>query len=341
MQAGILLLALIGLLVWLSYTWARRRGQLHEGEEPETAPPPRVSLLTEALAYIGAILVLAGGGSAVGQQWDRMSGWGHVAVLAGATVLFLAAGWAARRAEGRAFGRLASVAWFLSVPLFAGTLAAVSVEFLDLAPETAVALVGGGTALFAAALWTACKRALQQAALFGGVLTAVIGSLIAPPGDVDPWVVGLAVWATGLLWTLLGWRRTIAPWWAAVPLGGLVALVAPGVVVAEHGWGYGIAVGTAAAAMGLSVLTRYTPALALGSVAMFAYVTSAVQRYFADTLGAPAGLGLTGLVILAIAVIVARVLRRAGPTEESRGEVAGTKGQRPRRPPPQALRRAS
>jgi hypothetical protein len=48
---------------------------------------------------------------------------------------------------------------------------------------------------------------------------------------------------------------------------------------------YAVGIATAAAAMAVSVPLRNTALLALGTLAMFGYVTSAVVHYFHESLG--------------------------------------------------------
>jgi len=54
---------------------------------------------------------------------------------------------------------------------------------------------------------------------------------------------------------------------------------------------YAIGIATAAAAMAASVPLRNTPLLALGTLAMFGYVTSVVVSYFHQSLGVPGSAG--------------------------------------------------
>jgi hypothetical protein len=89
----------------------------------------------------------------------------------------------------------------------------------------------------------------------------------------------------GLAWAGLGWQRYAEPLWVTVPCGVILALIAPSFAAGEHGWVYVIGIATAAAAMAASVPLRNVPLLALGALAMFGYVTSAVVRYLHGSLG--------------------------------------------------------
>ncbi|MEX2557699.1 MAG: hypothetical protein WEB06_18970 [Actinomycetota bacterium] len=66
--------------------------------------------------------------------------------------------------------------------------------------------------------------------------------------------------------------------------------------------------------MAASVGLRVTPGLTIGAVGLFAYVTGAVVRNFGDALGVPTALAVTGVVILVVAVLTARLM---GVTKQS------------------------
>ncbi|HET9188173.1 MAG TPA: hypothetical protein VFN80_09475, partial [Acidothermaceae bacterium] len=71
-----------------------------------------------------------------------------------------------------------------------------------------------------------------------------------------------------------------------------------------------LGIGTAAAVMAIAVYARFTPALGFGAIGMLGYVTGAVAYYLGDRLGLPSALALTGLLVLAAAVAVARAMPR-------------------------------
>jgi CBS-domain-containing membrane protein len=83
--------------------------------------------------------------------------------------------------------------------------------------------------------------------------------------------------------------------------------------VGEHGWVYAIAIATASAAMAASIPLRNTPLLALGTLAMFGYVTSVAVHYLHQSLGVPAALAITGVLIIGLAVVSARLMRATHP----------------------------
>ncbi|HEY1347916.1 MAG TPA: hypothetical protein VGF54_23235 [Streptosporangiaceae bacterium] len=310
------IVVVVGLIFGGFYYWARRRGMLAtelaaEGEQGKR----RISLLTEAVAYIGAILIVAGGIAAIGQRWHGISGWGHVAVFAGAAVFFLLVGFIVRRVREPAIQRLVDVVWFLSVAGVAGAVGFATNEVYGNSAQVTMLAVGVAITLYSAALWLIRRHALQNVVLFAGLVVTICGAIvtIAGTGSAPSFAFALALWGFGLAWAGLGWRRYVEPMWVTIPCGVVLALIAPSLAVGEYGWVYAIGIVTAAAAMAISVPLRNTPLLGLGTVAMFGYVTSVVVRYFGESLGVPAALAITGVLVIGLAVVTARLMRATRP----------------------------
>jgi hypothetical protein len=312
---------IVALIFGAFYYWARQglstTGQAAEDEHGER----HISLLTEAVAYVGVILLLAGSAVAIGQRWNSIPGWGQVGVLAGAAAFFLLIGIVARRVREPAIQRLAGVVWFLSVACVAGAVwLAWWKAYGSTGPITV--LVGGAVSLYSAALWLVRRGALQNVALFAGLIVTVLGvvgyvvDLVNGHGGTGsaPAIVGvLPLWAFGLAWAWLGWRRYVEPVWVTIPCGVILALIVPS-FAAAHGWGhvgYAIGIATAAAVMAASIPLRNVPLLALGALAMFGYVTSAATHYLQQSLGYPSALAIAGVLIIGLAVVSARLGRAA------------------------------
>ena len=316
------------------YYWARRQGLLTTGQAAEGKPGSRrISLLTEAVAYIGAILIMAGGIAAVGQQWHGITAWGHVGITAGIAVLFLAAGIVMRRVPEPAIARLVDVVWFLSA---AGAGGAAGLAAHDVYRNTAAvtALAAGVTiTVYSAALWLLRRRALQNFALFTGLIITICAVIVTIDSSPPSLAFAVVLWVFGLAWTGLGWQRYAEPLWVTVPSGVILALIAPGLAAGEYGWVFAIGIATAAAAMAASVPLRNTPLLALGALAMFGYVTGVVIRYFHESLGVPGALAITGVLILGLAAVTARLMRATHPPRPKKpGAAAPPPSPHPLRP---------
>ena len=286
---------------------------ISRAEAEPGGPPPRrqrrVPLVAEVLGYLGAVLALAAGAILVGQHWGDLAPAAHIAIAAVVTVALWLGGWILRDADERALERLAAVLWLLSVGAFAWLGAILADDVWKPSPEATAAVVSACTALYAATLWAWRQRSLQLVALAGaGVATA---GWVAAFAGVSPEWISLVVWGFGLAWFIGAWRGALRPPTAAYVLGALPILLGPwtAVGVAEPMMFLGLA--SAAALMAGSVPLRQTPVLFLGAIGMFGFVTAIVIRYFADTIGASAALLLAGLVMIAIALVTARLYRRS------------------------------
>ena len=321
--------AIVALIFGGFYYWARRQGLLTSGQAAESEQGTRrISLLTEAVAYVGVILLLVGGAAAIGQRWNGIPGWGHVGVFAGAAVFFLLAGIIVRRVREPAIQRLTGVVWFLSVAGVAGAagFAAHEVYGNNNAAVTALA-VGLAVTLYSAVLWLVRRGAPQNLALFAGLVVTILGIAgiivtVAGGAMSARWLAfALALWVFGLAWAGLGWQRYVEPVWVTIPCGVILALIAPSFAAGHYGWVYAIGIATAAAVMAASVPLRNVPLLALGTLAMFSYVTSVVARYLHESLGVPSALAITGVLIIGLAVVSARLMRAAHPPKPRQPDV--------------------
>jgi hypothetical protein len=181
---------------------------------------------------------------------------------------------------------------------------------------------GVTAAVCAGGLWLARRLELLMLALFAGLLVTVSGFVLTIEGHGAPTLAfALSLWGVGLSWSILGWQYPEA-FWTSFPLGSALALIAPSIAVSGHGWVYAIGIGTAAGAMAASVPLRNIVLLAFGTVGLFGYMTAIVFQYFyfRDALGLPATLTIAGALLLALALVTARLRRATGLTEQEAEE---------------------
>lgn len=314
-----------GVAVWV------RRSRFDQAEDDDVRPdePRRISLLTEAVGYIGTILLLAGATAAVGQRWHDISTAGRLAFLGGASVLFLAVGAVVRSSGEPAFRRLTGVTWAVSVVAFGGCAAVIEDSIDAAARPTFLVIVTTSTA-YAGLLWLVHRHAIQHALVFAGLLLSAAAVVTNAVDEVDSWMIAVPLWAIGVCWAAAGWWRRLDPWFVAVPLGLLAALIAPAAIDVS-GARYGLGIATAAAVMALAVIGRFTPGLAMSAVAMLGYVIGAVTYYFGDTLGIPASLSIAGLLILIMVAVAMRLhwfSRHEPPPPPKGGGGQGHRGSR-------------
>jgi hypothetical protein len=305
-MGGLGLLIPVLLLVGV-FVWFRRYREPTPGVEQ---PSGRIPLLTEAVGYVGAVLLIAGAGTAIGQGWDDLADGMRLGLLAGTAGLLLGAGLVTRRSAEPALVRLTSLVWVLGTAAVAGALTELFVGFVETPDETTFLVVAAATTALAALLYAVHPTALQQLALFAGVLVTSIAIGVRIDPHYPAWVGGVTAWAVGFAWSILGATNRLTPSWVAMPVGLITALIAP-TAIQDAGFGAMFAVGiaTAAGMMAGSVRWRSVPGLALGTFGLFAYVTGAVVHYFGDTMGVPAALAVSGTVILLLAVVTTRLAR--------------------------------
>ena len=274
---------------------------------PTTSPAghgPRVSPVIEALTYVGACLVMVGVCVFVSQYWEDLPVWSRPALLA-----LAGAGLAA---VGGVFGdatpvtwRLRNVTWVLALGALAGSLGVATVDALGWTGAPVATAIGTGVAVAGLALWRLGDLPLVQAGTFVGLAVATGGVLAAIDGAA---AVGLGVLALGAVWTTLGYRGTLPPPYAAVPIGMLAMIVGPQITMSS--WH------TAAPVIGLCVATSLVVAGTLlhtfvvtagGVLGLFLYLPLTVARVFGDT-GGPAAVLLTSgaLLLMVVTAIVRR-----------------------------------
>lgn len=277
----------------------------------------RVPLVLEVALDVGTVVVLAGVGLGAAQKRVHLTAGAQVAIFAGAATLLFLAGLIMFRMREPAIQRLAASAWFGSIA-GAGAAAGFAVHGLASGPyrnEVTVLTAGLVTAVYALALRLIRQHAVQLAALCAGLVMAA-GSFVAAAGDRSIGDAFLAaavmLWLFGVVWVLLGWRY-LDPMSQTVMAGVLAAIAAPGLVVVWYPWGYAAGIGTAAAAMAVSVPLRDTGCLSVGAFALFGYLVPVVVIYLDRPLGIPTVVSIIGALIIGLAVATAVLLRGTRP----------------------------
>ncbi len=77
------------------------------------------------------------------------------------------------------------------------------------------------------------------------------------------------------------------------------------------GFGLLLGVATAVALLAASVWLHRTEMLVLGGLGLFGYLVGAIGHFLADSVGLPIALLLSGLVLLGVAIAMARLRKSA------------------------------
>jgi hypothetical protein len=258
----------------------------------------------EALAYLGATLVLVALFMLGQELWDQFEEWGQftLAVIIGGVLYTV--GWALGRSSEAAVKRAQTFAWALVVPAVALAGAVLFFEILGLDDRDNgvwIALLAFAAAL---ALWWNRRSALQMVALAGSLLATVVLTLTRF-SNVPDWAFGLSIFAIGAVWLLLTWGGVLTPVRTSYALGSLGVLFIAFPESNEMPWPlFGLL-----AALGLvavSVRLSENVMLGLGVAGLFVYVPMLIFEWFGDSLGAVVALLISGLVLLGIVVGVVR-----------------------------------
>jgi hypothetical protein len=162
---------------------------------------------------------------------------------------------------------------------------------------------GAAVVVFGGALYLARPGTLQQLALVGGLYLLALGLT-----DGSDATAGFVVWAIGAVWILLGWRRVLVQPGAASTVGSLLVLFGALLVsIWEEEAGAWLGVLSSAGLIGASVGLRHTAMLVLGAIGLFFSMFGTIQQYVEGTTGIAIGLLAAGVIVLAVAAIVARL----------------------------------
>jgi hypothetical protein len=273
-----------------------------EGVQAPSRQDHTGSLVTEAMGYLGGVIVVVGLGLVLGRFWPQLTGLARIGLTSAVAAILLTAGAVVPRRSGAAGGRLRGVLWlagslsvFLCLALVAGRL--------DIYGNRLFALAAGGAAVMSAPLWAIHRRILQLAALFASiVITAAACASVASNSFRVP---GVAVWVVGVVCLVLGEFALIQPARGAQVLGA-VALIIAAVWVEGQWWGTAMALASVAALVTLAVLGRDLVLLSVASVGTLIVLPVMVLDYFPGGLSAALTLVIAGLALVGLAVVTAR-----------------------------------
>ena len=263
----------------------------------------------EAIAYLGAVLVLTALVAIAAEFWDGLAPWGRFALGVAVAMVLIFAGVLFSRAEDPAFRRAQMFAWFLSIPAVALAANVAVTQILGVDERYHFVMVSLITLAAAASLWWVRPAVLQTIAM--GVTSGVaVIALVTLPEDLPDWSVGVSLASLGVLWMFLTWRGVLKPTRTSYVLAaiGLLSLGFPD--LGQLPWPLlGLAAGLIL--MAVSVPLDQTVLLGMGVAGLFLYIPVTIFEVFGDSLGVPVALLITGLILLGVEVATTRLRRRA------------------------------
>jgi hypothetical protein len=288
--------------------------QLHEqlAGAPGTAQR-RLPLVVEALGYLGAVLAVVAGFIALRQVWPTISpGAGLIFAGVAATALLLV-GIMLPAHDHPAFGRLRSSMWLAStasLAAFAGLITGPS--FWNMGPASRPLVTEAAVTVYAVLLWWRSRVTLQHLAIFAGTV-ALGGTAIVQiwPSSL-PWRPGLGLWMLSLLWGIAVHRGYLVPRTAGYVAAGIGLLVGAQLTMGLPA-GQLLALATVAGLLAAGVALRRVLLLGLGALGAIVIVPQVAIRYLPNGAAAATAVFAVGLVILGVALWLAKARMKAQP----------------------------
>ncbi len=276
------------------------------------------SLVTEAMGYLGGVIVLVASGLVTGWFWADMSTLVRLGLAGGVAVLLLVAGAAVSRRHGATGDRLRSVLWLLSAAAFAAFLGLAADELFGWAGEQVALFAAGGTAVLSAVLWYLNPHVPQHAATFVPLVVAAgTGTyLLTGSGELP----GAAVWGTAAVWAVLAWGGVLRTREQGM-IFGAAAMVFASMTVVGVEWGATLALLTLAVLISLALAFRDLILLAVASIGALAVLPAIMSRLFPGMLSAALALLGVGVLLVGAAIVTAR-RRREKPADTARRDLS-------------------
>lgn len=275
--------------------------------EANKKPSSRVGRGTEAIAYLGAVLVLVAVGILLIEYWDRIETWGRVALSATIAIALFVVGVILGRSDEPAVNRARSLAWLLSVASVALTATVVMNDLVELDDRDVFLYVSLISFAVALGQWWIYKSILQMVAM-GITANASVIAIVSHASDAPEWAFGLSFAGLGAIWLLLTWGGILRPVRSSYALGGVGLLLIAFPEATEMPWPL-LGLLASLGLMALSVRLKENVLLGLGVAGLFVYIPMAIFELFGESLGVPVALLITGLVLLAVVIVSVRLRR--------------------------------
>jgi len=265
----------------------------------------------EALLYLGIVVLSVGVFALLAQQWRDLESWARLLAIGVPTGLLLAAGAVMRLNDAPEMQRGSQAAWLAGTGLFAGTLGVLFNEYRLGFPEQddrgRILTITTATFLVALALWALNESHAQLLAVAasGFALGQAVGNW---PDEFSQTLAGMTVLTVGIVGLALIEWGAIKPVASGRLFFAVLAIAGP----YEAGVGDGplafelLAGAFAAATIGYAVLRGSFSLLLIGVAAAFAILVSFIFEHFEERIGAPAALILSGGLLVAAVLLVAR-----------------------------------
>ena len=286
---------------------AAQAGRIEAAETARMAalPARRAPLVAEILGYVGAVVAVSAAIITAHQLFRHVPPAVELALAAAAAAGLLAAGAAMPTAREPALARLRNVLWLLATVAVAAFTGLLTRDFLHLADKSAILAAEAAWLACAGPLWWRTRSAVQHLATFAGVVALAETCLDRIDPHVGGFGYGLSLWLVAAAWAAATWRGYLVPALAGLLLAG-AGLLTGAVIAMDAAAGQALAVLTVAALFLAGVLSRQVLPIVFGAIGTIWIVPAVAHRYLPGSVWAPLSVTVTGLVLCAAAIWLAR-----------------------------------
>jgi hypothetical protein len=280
-----------------------------ERERAPALPRRRLPLVAEVLGYVGAVIAITAIVVTVHQIWNHVPAAVELATAGVIAVGLLLAGAALRTDGDLALARLRSVLWLLSTAGTAAFVAVLTRRYLHLADPDVALATAAAWLVCAVPLWWLTRSAQQHLAAFGGAVALVETGIDRIDPHAGSFAFGLALWVLALAWGIAASRGHLVP----APIGMLLSgagVLAGAIIAMDHTAGVPLAIATVAGLFAAGVLLHRVPLIGIGAVGTLYVIPDAAHRYLPGSVAAPLAVAVVGLVLLGVALWLARQRRK-------------------------------
>jgi len=293
--------------------------RIEAAERAGSLPRRRLPLVAEVLGYVGAVIAMTAIGVTIHQIWKHVPTAVEMATAGLIAVGLLLAGAALRTDIDPALARLRSVLCLLSMASAAAFVAVLAGRYLHLADSDVALTTAAASLVYAVPLWWWTRSALQHLAAFGAAVALLETGIDRIDPHAGTFTFGIGTWLFALAWGIAASRGRLAPAPVGMLLSGAGAL-AGAIIAMDHPAGVLLAMTTVAGLFACGVLMHQVPLLGIGAVGTLYVVPHAATRYLPGSVAAPLAVAVVGLVLLGVAIWLARQRKKEPVGQAANGD---------------------
>lgn len=311
----------------LEETAAGRIREFERMRHAETLEPAQERpTVLEALLYLGVVVLGVGVFSLIAQQWGALESWARVATTSVPVALLLLAGLAMRTSDEPALQRGGQAAWLVAVAMFAGALAVIVNEYGPDArsgedDRAMILFVASATIALALGLWVTSPSHLQIVAVGGSAvfLAEALGNF---PDDFSATLAGVVLLCIGVAGLALGEADWLSPRMSVRFVFAVLTVAGPfqaGVGGEQETAFELLTFVMAAGVLALGVVRGSFALVVVGVLGMFIALVTFIFEHFEEQIGAPVALMLSGALLVAAVLLLARFRSERGKAQPAGG----------------------